>query len=95
MFRVASGSNDINYDQKCYNWFASEMRRIDLVRDYWSWTMVCPCDLRLAMMDGRWTFDWRQYFETKFNRLCIYERVPQEQSSQVLWRCITVIIVVL
>ncbi|KAI0237078.1 Mucin-like protein [Lamellibrachia satsuma] len=82
MFRVASGRNDINYDQKCYNWFASEMRRIVLVRDYWSWTVVCPCDLRLAMMDGRWTFDWRQYFETKFNRLCIYERVPQEQSSQ-------------
>ena len=83
MFRVASGSHEINYDQKCYNWFANEMRRWWLVRYYWRWTMVCPCDRRLAMMDGRWRVDWRQYYETNFERMCIYERMPWGQSTQV------------
>ncbi|KAI0221767.1 Dedicator of cytokinesis protein 1 [Lamellibrachia satsuma] len=82
MFLVASGRHEINYDQKCYNWFANEMRRWRLVRFYWSWTLVCPCDFRLAKLDGRWTFDWRQYYETGFERRCIYERMPWTQSTQ-------------
>ena len=45
--------------------------------------MICPCDFRLAMIDGRWRFDWRQYFETNFERMCIYERMPWGQSTQV------------
>ncbi|KAK2162840.1 hypothetical protein NP493_1501g01086 [Ridgeia piscesae] len=82
MFRVASGRNEVNYDQKCFNWFANEMRRISLVRYYWRWTMVCPCDLRLALMDGRWRFDWKQFYETRFERRCYYERMPWGMSTQ-------------
>ncbi|KAI0210407.1 Mucin-like protein [Lamellibrachia satsuma] len=82
MFRVASGSQSINYDQKCYNWYAKEMRRISLVRYYWRQTLVCPCDMRLAMMDGRWTFDKTQFDETNSERRCMYERIPWEQSTQ-------------
>ncbi|KAK2175059.1 hypothetical protein NP493_751g01026 [Ridgeia piscesae] len=82
MFRVASGRNEVNYDQKCFNWFANEMRRISLVRYYWRWTMVCPCDERLALMDGRWRFDWKQFYETRFERRCYYERMPWGMSTQ-------------
>ena len=45
--------------------------------------MVCPCDLRLALMDTRWGFDWKQFYETEFERRCIYERMPWKQSTQV------------
>ncbi|KAK2152978.1 hypothetical protein NP493_2378g00005 [Ridgeia piscesae] len=82
LFRVTSGRHVVNYDQKCSNWFANEMKRIWLVRYYWSWTMVCPCDLRLALMDTRWGFDWKQFYETEFERRCIYERMPWKQSTQ-------------
>ena len=83
LFRVTSGRHVVNYNQKCSNWFANEMKRIWLVRYYWSWTMVCPCDLRLALMDTRWGFDWKQFYETGFERRCIYERMPWTQSTQV------------
>ncbi|KAI0239923.1 Mucin-like protein [Lamellibrachia satsuma] len=82
MFRVASGSREINYEQKCYNWFANEMRRWLLVRYLSSWTLPCPCDRRLAMMDGRWTFDLRQFYKTNFERMCFYERIPRMLSAQ-------------
>ena len=83
IFRVAAGRQGINYDQKCYNWFANEMTSISTIRNYWSQTMVCPCDMRLAMLDGRWTFDWGQFYETNLERRCIYERMPWGQSTQV------------
>ena len=85
MFRVASGSHEINYEQKCYNWFANEMRWYWLIQFYMSWTWPCPCDYRLAVMDGRWRFDWRQFYDTNYEKLCMYERMPWWFSSQVRW----------
>ncbi|KAK2170811.1 hypothetical protein NP493_1138g00001 [Ridgeia piscesae] len=82
MFRVASGSGGINFDQKCFNWFANEMRRLSIVRYSLSWTLACPCDLRLADMDGRWRFDWPQYFNTNLERMCFYEKIPWFISTQ-------------
>jgi len=81
MFRVASGKYTINYDYKCRSWYANEMRRISWVRYYWRMTRVCPCDFRLAWMDGRWRFDYGQYYRTR--RLCFYERMPWGISTQV------------
>ncbi|KAK2162836.1 hypothetical protein NP493_1501g01029 [Ridgeia piscesae] len=80
MFRVASGRNEVNYDQKCFNWFANEMRRYWLLRSYWAWTRDCPCDGRLAMGDGRWRFDRDKFYKT--GSRCYYERTPWGQSSQ-------------
>jgi len=85
MFPVASGRHDINYDQKCYNWFSNEMKRLWLIRYYKSWTLFCPCDVRLALMDGRWEFDWKQRNETNSDRRCVYERIPLGLSTQVLY----------
>ncbi|KAK2181108.1 hypothetical protein NP493_410g01020 [Ridgeia piscesae] len=80
MFRVASGKYTINYDYKCRSWYANEMRRISWVRYYWWMTRVCPCDSRLAWMDGRWRFDYGQYYRTR--RFCFYERMPWGISTQ-------------
>ncbi|KAI0233186.1 Mucin-like protein [Lamellibrachia satsuma] len=77
MFRVASGRHEINYDQKCYNWFANEMRRKWLLDYFRSWTLICPCDFRLAMIDGRW-----KSYKTTLDRQCIYESMPWSLSSQ-------------
>ncbi|KAK2172014.1 hypothetical protein NP493_1002g01061 [Ridgeia piscesae] len=82
MFRVASGSHEVNYDQKCYNWHAAEMRRWRLVLFYWLWTRPCPCDKRLAWMDGRWRADYIQYYNTRGEKMCYYERIPRWQSAQ-------------
>ncbi|KAK2167799.1 hypothetical protein NP493_1260g00002 [Ridgeia piscesae] len=82
MFKVAAGRQDVNYDQKCLSWFANEMKRISLVQYYWGSTRICPCDLRLALMDARWRFDWKQFHETNFVRRCIYESATCGQSTQ-------------
>jgi len=89
MFRVASGSHEVNYDQKCYNWHAAEMRRWRLVLFYWRWTRPCPCDKRLAWMDGRWRADYIQYYNTRGEKMCYYERIPRWQSAQVRTLSIT------
>ena len=89
MFRVASGSRGINFDQKCFNWFANEMRRLSIVRYLLGWTLACPCDLRLADMDGRWRFDWSQYYNTNLERMCFYEKTPWLISTQVRTMIIT------
>ncbi|KAI0231036.1 Mucin-like protein, partial [Lamellibrachia satsuma] len=78
MFRVASGSHEINYNHKCNTWFANEMKLLWLIEVFRSWTLVCPCDFRLAMLDGRWKSD----YETKLDRRCIYERIPRGLSTQ-------------
>ena len=83
MFKVATGRHDVNYDQKCLSWFANEMKRILLTQNYWWSTPICPCDLRLALMDARWRFNWKQYYETNFERRCIYESTTYGQSTQV------------
>ncbi|KAK2161673.1 hypothetical protein NP493_1565g00035 [Ridgeia piscesae] len=82
MFKVAAGKQDVNYDQKCLSWFANEMKRISLVQYYWGSTLICPCDLRLALMDVRWRFDWKQFYETNYERRCIYESATCGQSTQ-------------
>ncbi|KAK2173006.1 hypothetical protein NP493_911g00016 [Ridgeia piscesae] len=82
IFNVAPGRQKHNYAQKCRNWHAKEMKRMSLVRYYLLSTLGCPCDLRLARRDGRWRFDWKQYFETNFKRRCIYESATCGQSTQ-------------
>ena len=82
-FTVASGSKEINYDQMCYNWMRDELKRISTVRSYWRLTLTCPCDFRLAMADGRWKFDVKQFNATEGQRQCIYQRIPWGFSTQV------------
>ncbi|KAK2160812.1 hypothetical protein NP493_1626g00009 [Ridgeia piscesae] len=82
LFTIASGRPGINYDQKCFNWFAGEIRQWWFVRYYLSWTRPCPCDRRLARMDSRWRFDWRQFYRTNYEKRCYYERIPWWFSSQ-------------
>ena len=83
MFTVASGRHEVNYDQKCLNWFAGEMNWLWLVRFYLSWTLPCPCDIQLVAMDSRWRFDWSLYYKTDYETRCFYERIPSWYSSQV------------
>ena len=83
LFTVASGRRGINYDQKCFNWFAGEIRWGWFVRYFLRWTQPCPCDMRLARMDSRWRFDWWQYYRTRYEKRCYYERNPWWYSSQV------------
>ena len=88
LFTVATGSQKVNYDKICYNWMRSELDRISTVRSYWRRTLTCPCDLRLAMADGRWKFDRKQLKQLQLKakgsqRLCIYERMPRGFSTQV------------
>ena len=83
LFTVAPGSHEVNYDQMCYNWMRTELDRISTVRSYWRRTLTCPCDLRLAMADGRWKFDRKQFKATSGQRQCIYERMPHGFSTQV------------
>ena len=92
MFTVASGSHQVNYDQKCLNWFAGEMNWLWNLRFFLSWTLPCPCDWRLAFMDSRWRFDWRLYYRTNYEKICFYERIPWWFSSQVS-KCIILCIV--
>ncbi|KAK2149526.1 hypothetical protein NP493_2972g00000 [Ridgeia piscesae] len=92
MFTVASGSHQVNYDQKCLNWFAGEMNWLWNLRFFLSWTLPCPCDWRLAVMDSRWRFDWRLYYRTNYEKICFYERIPWWFSSQVS-KCIILCIV--
>ena len=82
-FTVATGSHEVNYDQMCYNWMRDELDRISTLRSYWRRTLICPCDLRLAMADGRWKFDRKQFKLTGGQRRCIYERMPRGFSTQV------------
>ncbi|KAI0225835.1 Mucin-like protein [Lamellibrachia satsuma] len=82
LFTVASGSQEINYDQVCYNWMRDELKRILTVRSYWRLTLTCPCDFRLAKADGRWKFDLKQFNATDGQRQCIYERMPRGLSTQ-------------
>ena len=83
MFRVAAGTHQVNYAQKCRKWFAREMERKETLRSSRGLMLPCPCDLRLAMMDRRWRFDGRQSQETGNDRRCIYERIPWTQSTRV------------
>ena len=83
LFTVATGSQEVNYDQMCYNWMRNEWDRISTVRSYWRRTLTCPCDLRLAKADGRWKFDRKQFNATDGQRQCIYERMPRGFSTQV------------
>ena len=83
LFTVATGSQEVNYDQMCYNWMRNEWDRISTVRSYWRRTLTCPCDLRLAKADGRWKFDRKQFKLTGGQRQCIYERMPRGFSTQV------------
>jgi len=83
LFTIASGRSGINYDQKCFKWFAGEVRWMWLLRYYLRWTQPCPCDRRLARMDSRWRFDWRQFYRTNYEKRCYYERIPWWYSSQV------------
>ena len=83
MFTVASGSHEVNYDQKCLNWFAGEMNWLWELRLFLSWTLPCPCDKRLADMDSRWRFDWRLYYTTNNEKRCYYEHIPWWFASQV------------
>ncbi|KAK2158335.1 hypothetical protein NP493_1807g00024 [Ridgeia piscesae] len=82
MFTVASGRHEVNYDQKCLNWFAGEMNWLWDLRFFLSWTLPCPCDRRLADMDSRWRFDWRLYYRTNYEKMCFYERIPWWFASQ-------------
>ncbi|KAK2190852.1 hypothetical protein NP493_66g04024 [Ridgeia piscesae] len=82
LFTVATGSQEVNYDQMCYNWMRNELDRISTVRSYWRRTLTCPCDLRLAKADGRWKFDRKQFKLTGGHRQCIYERMPRGFSTQ-------------
>ncbi|KAK2190867.1 hypothetical protein NP493_66g06051 [Ridgeia piscesae] len=82
LFTVATGSQEVNYDQMCYNWMRNEWDRISTVRSYWRRTLTCPCDLRLAKADGRWKVNRKQYKLTGGQRKCIYERMPRGFSTQ-------------
>ena len=84
MFRVSPDRKIVNYEQKCYDWFAGEMERERLLQFYWSWTLVCPCDRRLASMDKRWRMYLKQLNEVRSDRDCFYERMPMAQSTQVV-----------
>ena len=84
VFRLSPESTLVNYDQKCYDWYAGEMKRNWLVQFYWSWTLVCPCDRRLAKQDTRWRPYLKQLNEEKSSdRDCFYEKMPLAQSTQV------------
>ena len=88
LFTVATGSQEVNYDQMCYNWMRNELDRISTVRSYWRRTLTCPCDLRLAKADGRWKIDQKPLKELQLKptdgpRQCIYERMPRGFSTQV------------
>ena len=82
MFQIATGRHTTNYDQKCYNWFAKEMRRFLVIRYLLSQTLICPCESRLADVDGRWKFDSAQY-HANVSRRCYYEETPWGVSTQV------------
>ena len=82
MFQIATGRHTINYDQKCYNWFAKEMKRLLVIRYLLSQTLICPCERRLADLDGRWQFDSAQY-HANFDHRCYYEETPWGVSTQV------------
>ncbi|KAK2180866.1 hypothetical protein NP493_421g00002 [Ridgeia piscesae] len=83
VFRLSPDSTLVNYDQKCYDWYAGEMKRKWLVQFYWSWTLVCPCDRRLAVMDNRWREYSKQLNEEKSSDTdCFYEKMPLAQSTQ-------------
>ena len=88
LFTVATGSQDVNYDQMCYNWMRNELDRISTVRSYWRRTLTCPCDLHLAMADGRWKVDQKELKQLQLiaagaQKQCIYERMPRGFSTQV------------
>ena len=90
VFRLSPESTLVNYDQKCYDWYSGEMKRKWLVQFYWSWTQVCPCDRRLAVMDNRWREYSKQLNEEKISdRDCFYEKMPLAQSTQVAHAPIT------
>ena len=81
MFLVASGSNQVNYDQKCFTWVKNEWTNIDQILLLNSATLACPCGLHLATLDYRWTQDTNQ---SNTGRYCFYERTPSTQATQVL-----------
>ena len=80
MFRVASGTNQVNYDQKCYKWVKNERTNIAQINLLNSATLTCPCGLHLASLDYRWTQDMNQF---NIGRYCFYERTPSTQATQV------------
>ena len=71
LYRVASGKTDINYNQKCKDWFNSQ----DLSTLYRKMvaTLPCPCDLRLASRDNRWKQDTKPA-HSGTQMTCYYQR---------------------
>ena len=72
LYRLTSDStNDVNYDQKCVDWYYSQnMFLIDLQVLL---APSCPCDRQLARFDRRWQMDVELAL-TGSSMECYYQR---------------------
>ena len=78
VFPMAAGSNEINYEEKCNAWFKKQDIKDILKRK--NETLICPCDLRLVKLDGR----WRNANLTSEDRICFNQRRVFKNMAMVL-----------
>ena len=78
VLQLAKGSNEINYEEKCNAWFKKQDIQDILKRR--NETLICPCDLRLVKLDGR----WRNANLTTEDRICFNQRRVLKNIAMVL-----------
>ncbi|KAK2167442.1 hypothetical protein NP493_1275g00055 [Ridgeia piscesae] len=81
-FGVSAGDSSPNPDLLCRNWFWQQRSYWWQVVWGWMYTRVCPCDQRRVITDRRWKFDVNEYFSSRGERICFYERRPYWISTQ-------------
>ena len=85
LYRVASGKPDpgaINYEAKCLDWYLSQ--NMEYIWFQKMFTLSCPCDRRLALLDRRWQWDRHQkWSESQIS--CFYQRNMRFTSATQVW----------
>ena len=67
----------------CLDWYSRQMEALPLIMMSWSFTEICPCNLRQITADRRWKLQASNRVGNGIRHRCYYERMPFAVSTQV------------